>query len=290
MTFFHILPRAFLLLSLLMVPSRGQSEEKAVLNWHVSHFPPVNIMQGPFKGTGFADKTRKYFQDHLPLYQHQENDVGFGASMEASKTGELFCRADMIKTPEREETLYFSSPIFFASSRRLIFAGEKYSKIQPFLNGKGEVDFEKLLNSEELTFSYVTGRAYYKNEPEALVQYREKHPELAHRTSRAAYESMRDGKADLLVIYPFEFIYYLKEENLHNAYKSLKIQGLDPFSMAYITCIKSEVGKQIIDAVNGIIAKEKGIYHWLEYYREWVSEDEWKRVELAFRRNAIHQK
>ena len=151
---------------------------KQTVVWHVSHFPPANILNGEYKNEGFADKTRMYFQQELSDFSHEEKIVGFGDSIKASAEKISMCRADLLKTPAREKTLHYSKPLYFLSSRRLVVKREKMGLLQKYLSKKGEVEFSRFIESEGVRLSFVPGRAYFVEEPTAFTRYKQNNPQF----------------------------------------------------------------------------------------------------------------
>ena len=103
--------------------------------------------------------------------------------------------------------------------------------------------------------------------------------------SLQSFDAFRDGKVDFLIAYPFEYGYYARSAAVEKPYRTIRIRGFNPFATGYIACTKDSLGAQVITKVNEIADKQTGTYHWLTYYREWVSTDEWERVERFFARN-----
>lgn len=255
---------------------------KDVVTWHVSHFPPVNIMSGPFQNEGFADKTRLFFQRNLTDYTHEEVTQGYAQSMERAKSGAAFCRADMLKTPEREKVFHFSKPVYFTSGRRLLVSNDVFLQTSGFANKNGDVRFEELLTQPWAKYGYVKGRAYFPAEKEAITLYQTTHPELASDNSYEAFNLLRNEKANMLILYPFEYGYYLRLDEVPSHHRSLQLADMEPFSFAYFACSKTAQGKRVIEAVNQIVDKEDDLFSWLYYYKEWVSYEEWQRVTRFF--------
>ncbi|WP_417794123.1 hypothetical protein [Terasakiella pusilla] len=258
------------------------AQAKDVVTWHVSHFPPVNIMSGPFENEGFADKTRSFFQRNLMEYSHQDVTQGYAQSMESAQAGTAFCRADMLKTPEREKVFYFSQPVYFTSGRRLLVSNDIFLQTRGFANKNGDVRFSDLLGQPWAKYSYVKGRVYFPTEQEALKVYRDKHPELASENSYEAFNLLKREEANMMILYPFEYGYYLRLDDLAPSHRSLQLAEMEPFSYAYFACSKTPKGKRVIEAVNSIVKKEEDIYSWLYYYKEWVSHEEWQRIKRFF--------
>lgn len=265
-----------------MLPVTGWATDKVV--WHVSHFPPVNILSGEFAGQGYVDKTRKFFQDRLSDYHHETKIAGYGASMVAAQAGTPFCRADLLKTAEREKIFYYSNPSYFMSGRRLIIANEVFPKVRDFVNKNGSVRFEDVLQQPWAKFAFVKGRAYFLKEKQELVEYGKAHPDLGTETSKQAYDLFYEKKANLLILYPFEYYYYLRTEKQNTKSRSLGVMDMEEFAYGYFACSKTSVGKKVIDKINRVIDEETGMYQWLDFYKEWVSEDEWRRVNRSYKK------
>lgn len=256
---------------------QASDQEKVV--WHVSHFPPANILNGAYKGEGFADKTRRYFQKRIADFGHEDEVFGFKESFAAAAERKFFCRADLLKTSDREKVMVFSKPIYFLSSRRLVVKREAFGKLTAFLSKKGELDFERFISSDGVRLSYVPGRAYFIEEPESFTRYKQKNQTLAFKMSKHSFDAFHAGVADYVIAYPFEYAYYARTTGNDKPYRSVRIAGFKPFATGYIACSKSALGDKVIARVNAIVDEQKGAFPWLEYYRDWVADDEWDRVE-----------
>lgn len=258
------------------------AQAKDVVTWHVSHFPPVNIRFGPFQNEGFADKTRLFFQRNMAQFSHEEREQGYAESMESAKAGASFCRADMLKSPEREKFFYFSEPLYFTSGRRLLVSNDVFLQTRAFANRNGDVRFSDLLKQPWVKYGYVKGRVYFPKEDEVVGAYRKKNPDLARDNGQEAFQLFKSGGANMLILYPFEYGYYLRLEDMVSNHRSLQLADMEPFSYAYFACSKTPKGKRAIEAINTIVKKEEDIYSWLYYYKEWVSHEEWQRVKRFF--------
>lgn len=265
------------------------AEAKDVVTWHVSHFPPVNIRSGPFQNEGFADKTRLFFQRNMTQFSHEEREQGYAQSMESAKAGASFCRADMLKSEEREKFFHFSEPIYFTSGRRLLVSNDVFLRTRAFANKNGDVRFSDLLRQPWVKYAYVKGRVYFPQEDQAVKAYRQKNPALARNNSHEAFHLLKDNGANMLILYPFEYGYYLRLEDIVSSHRSLQLEDMEPFSYAYFACSKTPKGKRAIEAINAIVKKEADIYSWLYYYKEWVSHEEWQRVKRFFYKVTLDQ-
>lgn len=268
------------MLCLSLSPVTGWAADPLV--WHVSHFPPANILSGEFEGQGFADKTRKFFQARLSDYRHETQNVGYGASMTAAADGVTFCRADLLKTPEREKIFHYSRPTYFMSGRRLIVDNEIFSQVRDYTNKNGDVRFYDVLQQPWAKFAFVKGRAYFADEKQKLVAYQNAYADLGTESSKQAYDRFYAKEANLLILYPFEYYYYLRSQKQTSKSRSLQVMDMTPFAFGYFACTKNAAGQKVIDQINQVIDHETGMYQWLDFYKEWVSEDEWRRVKRAF--------
>ena len=157
----------------------------------------------------------------------------------------------------------------------------------PFINDKGEVDFDELISSKDIRLSFVPGRAYFKEKSEAFLKYKQTHPEYSYETSLGSFDAFRDDKVDFVIAYAFEFGYYARVEAREKPFRSVRIAGLNPFAIGYIACTKDDLDRKVIDQVDEIVAVQNGIYPWLDYYKDWVSGDEISRVEKYIQRQAV---
>lgn len=274
-----------LLAAVLILIATGPAHADAAprITWMVNDYPPSNILSGPLAGQGFGDRTFRYFAERLPEFQHDISPASVQTFQElARRHQDGICKWSLLKTPERENYLIFSGPIYFIISNQVIVQQARQALLAPFLNANGAVDVKALLADTRLTVSVVRGRAYLPVIDQALqANLGAAHIQISTH-DLAPLKQVATGWVDYTFGYPFEVLWNACEQGQDWAFAYFPVAGEAIYRLAYFGCSRGPLSEQLIARINALITAAGPRPPWLAYYLEWLDEAARARFEQEF--------
>lgn len=252
------------------------NEQKTSLVWFVRHFPPAMIRQGPFYGQGYIDQFLDLIAQRFSSYQHIQTTAVLTRALEEMKGSEkLLCHPALIATEARKKFLSFSDPIQVLIPNGLIVEGLNQQQFLPFMNEKGELSLEALLNS-----SYKVGvikkRSYGKQIDQVLQKHANALVPIAgddKLLTQLRKMQLRE-QFDAVISYSDELQLVTEESLLKpNEFVFIPIAEASMMANGRIGCATNNLSKKFITELNEWIATEKIRQSINAYYLRWLGTD-----------------
>ncbi|MFB9354487.1 transporter substrate-binding domain-containing protein [Sneathiella chinensis] len=246
------------------------------INWFVGHFPPVHF--APSETTpdtanlqGFGDRNLTYLSDHLTGFNHAfYRGTSYRRSEALIRTSDLACNPTMLKTPEREQYIAFSDPIYVVLPNMLAYRPGDDWKFTPHLTD-GKIDMHSLVQDRQRRGSVTLGRSYGKAVDEALQSVGTV-PHIAQlRHSQLAINLLDVGRIDYVIAFPSEISHFRSlNKQRPDGIRYFPIKGMNELIKGHVGCTKNPNGLKVIEAVNKIIRDTNPYPLFKSYYLEWL--------------------
>lgn len=261
------------LLTFIVLLIAGQALAEEPLNWYRMEFPPVFISTGEARNQGFGDVLLRMLIAKLPQYQHQLIDAPLERVLDqTSDGGELACANSLLRTPERENRMYFSNIYLTPPSNGVIIRASNRSRFEPFLD-TGRLSLTRLLQTEKFTIGIQRSRSY--GLPiNAILAHHQGQPYLREKPGHGAnFALLSDLSAqrgiDLVIAYPLETAYWLKTSRSPIPLHFLPVAEALDHEEWRAACSRTPQGKQAIATINEVLADPTFQQGFLRAYAAW---------------------
>lgn len=193
------------------------------------------------------------------------------------------CAANRIKTPERQEFSLFSTPQNIYLSHKLYRLAQKKPLPKEVLNEHGEIISLKNL------FEYFPSKVLGTGDDASYGDFLD--AEIAKLNDANVYvrgggkrlsslnEMLMKKRLDFLLFYPND-INLLTSNTIE--LESYSIAGSTPYMLGHFTCSKSEIGQQVINDINKILAKAYQSKNFYQVYQQWLLPADFKKLNNYF--------
>ena len=213
--------------------------------WGEMDLPPISYLSGPLKGKGMLNRQLDQILANLPNYNQARIPVSIRRLIVEMKAGHRFCFQALTKNKEREEFIEFITPTMLTLPFGLITTEENKSKLDPFLNSKGEIDLNALLESGTVTLADFKGRSYSPGIDKTLARFRQdENGTIATKSGMPdwtlAVKQILHNRIDGLIGKPGEVLLVAKEYNLPSQPLYFPILGEEKYTLLYAGCAKGD--------------------------------------------------
>ncbi|MDU9412429.1 TIGR02285 family protein [Pseudomonas sp. zfem005] len=265
------LRRALLGCALLGAAGACLAEPAPLITWTVRDMAPFNIMEGPLKGQGIADRMLGLLQQRLPQYRHLNSRVNRARANQMFARDTLTCDAGVLRTQEREQLMYFSIPTLGVVTNGVVVRQEREAQMRPFLHD-GKIDLAAFLADPHQRLGVLVERSYgpaidatlHAAPPERL---------LVHHGNNALgslLQMQEHGRISALLGYWPEVRYLAETEGMEvSNLRFYPVQGMPSYLLAHVGCSKTPEGKKAIEAINQVIRELRG-EELIQLYARWL--------------------
>lgn len=265
------LRRALLGCALLGAAGACLAEPAPLITWTVRDMAPFNIMEGPLKGQGIADRMLGLLQQRLPQYRHLNSRVNRARANQMFARDTLTCDAGVLRTQEREQLMYFSIPTLGVVTNGVVVRQEREAQMRPFLHD-GKIDLAAFLADSHQRLGVLVERSYgpaidatlHATPPERL---------LVHHGNNALgslLQMQEHGRISALLGYWPEVRYLAETEGMEvSNLRFYPVQGMPSYLLAHVGCSKTPEGKKAIAAINEVIRELRG-EELIQLYARWL--------------------
>jgi len=242
------------------------------LPWAVLDFPPFQVLDGEFRGSGSFDGLLDLLTRKLPDFDHEVQTVTFARREEEIRQGRPLCTPGIFKTPERELHWTFSIPALVHLDNRLVFLRSKAARLQ----GSAPADLDAVAGQLDLVAGVATGRSFAPT-IDATLRKRAAQPNIVIRPMKSAqiYQLMVNGEIDYSISFPHEAAYFGRQAQLNqNEVLVRPIAGAPPFIFTYVACTKGPWGDAVIGRVNTILRAERSTAGYRSFSERWYRDDD----------------
>ena len=268
---------AILFLFLLTAFAQAEAIKRETVFWYISDFPPAYILTGPSQGQGMGDRRIQILAKRMPEFRHEIVVAPQSRFMEMVKAKSNVCNAGLLKTPERETFMEFSAvPYGEALPNGIITTRKRLDLFMPFLNNQGELRLDDFLASGKSRLGIIASRSFGAGIDAVLKKYAQRAsivPSSDHLSSRLMKLS-NQNEFDAVIAYPTELLYLTRELGLdEKEFVFLPVAEEPQLTGAFIACSKSEFGKEVMAAINRLLADPVVQREIAAAYRAWLPKD-----------------
>jgi uncharacterized protein (TIGR02285 family) len=238
------------------------------IHWLQADFAPCHIPVNSNKA-GYCDLIDQIIIDKLPEYSHTFELSTLSRYVNIMQTEVDFCTSDLLRSAEREKYLYYSKTRLYVLPNGVI-AREGDSRLAPYVNEQGEVDFEKLLRSG-LSLGLNEGRFYGAGIDAQLKQMADKSPIVFIGSELKTIQMLIMNRFDYSLANPTEIGLFEFNEPESNKVVFYPIAGRNNLLSTHISCRKSVHGEQVINKIDQRLSAQEDAAI-IEAYLSWVPE------------------
>ncbi|MDH0863096.1 TIGR02285 family protein [Mitsuaria sp. GD03876] len=233
------------------------------ITWLASDHAPQ--MKGA-DASGVTARVTTYLGKHWPTVQHEVVFANAKRSWQMIENGDEVCRANLVRTTEREKSAYFTNTQL-TPPPQLIVRRDRLKRLPR--NAAGEVRLAQLLADTSLRGALIDGRSYGPALDEQLA--------ARPAASAVALYSPRDFGARVLQMLSLDRADYSVDQDMALVMAgnppdlvSVPIQGASELVMAGIACPRTPWGLAAIRGIDkaygrpeGAANLREGLMHWL---------------------------
>ncbi len=248
-----------------------------VMQWYTSHWPPYRISEGPYAGQGSFDLMLEQLINALPQYKHQINQIHLARIVKVSATtNENHCTFGLRYTPERDKRTYFSQPAGMLPNLAINIL-PNHNKLNA-LNSVEAVQMKELVKDPDLLGLIENDRAY----PAVIAaQINKAGSNLgsSSMTTMNPVQLLAAKRVDYVVDYPNRLRYFGLEARQEVQLVFKPIAEIPHFSYTYVSCSKTETGKNWIKDIDAALSQLKQNPDYKNAMYRWFSEQEQQQLE-----------
>jgi uncharacterized protein (TIGR02285 family) len=219
-----------------------------------------------------------YLIDHMPQFQHRllVGDMARADYELAHEDG--VCKPGLMKTPERAVFALFNKRVVpFPGFHLAVRKGER-ARFKPFMDEAGKLDLARLARSEILVGGYVTSTPHigtvqhFIEDPERRVRL-EKSP-----GSKQLLGALQGGRIDFTIVLPIEADIFAAAAGHPGEFALLPIKAVPSYLETFIACSNGPLGKQAIDAIDGVLQTDANWQSFLAPLKPWLDPSDYAQI------------
>jgi uncharacterized protein (TIGR02285 family) len=247
------------------------------INWYLYDLPPFVINEGPQKGTGFVDQIlRKQLIPALAGYRHRIIVVPLQRLSLMLKTDPAACNPALLKNPEREQFMTFSSPYMAVIPGGAFVRRADGVRLAPYVDASGKLALSRILEDGKATVGIDSARSYGAAIDGVIKPYKEKGNIFGLSTpdaTKSLLQMVAGGRIYLALAQPFEQPYYFGHKAGEQALRFYPLAEQADYVLNHTVCAKGEFGQEVIRKVNALWAQPKARAAVTGYYAGWLDEE-----------------
>lgn len=268
-------------LFLLQFAASASAAELNEVTWILPEFPPFFITEPALQGQGYGDGELRYLTGHLTQFHHAvlyATPVRLWHEMEHR---DAVCTISAAKLPEREAFALFSARATLGTTNDVIVRSDRLARFQPFLDKNGHIDLNRLAADTTLTGSYSSGSSYGPVIDSFIKNPNRKTPLEQSPHMRLPLSLVDKGRLDFVFGYYMEMAYYRRTHPGSADFTSLPTTPEPQRQDGYVVCSKGPRGREIIAAIDALLAPNEAMLDYVENLRSWYSPSEMEAVRKA---------
>jgi uncharacterized protein (TIGR02285 family) len=226
-----------------------QSSFAADVTWLKTDWPPHQITTGLYQDQGTFDVMQKLLVNRLPHLTHQTQVVNLPRLEQAFlQRKKAVCSFGSLFSTPRTLTRWYSKAVAVLPGLAVHFRQSTDVRHYAAIQDNGHIDLAALVKDKSLTGAYQPNRFYPSSVMEAAQHANFIPQEFTSQINAASL--LLSKRVDYVVEYPERMAFYLKQNQQKQQLQSLTVADASPYVVSYITCNKSEAGKQLIAEIN----------------------------------------
>lgn len=256
-----------LVVSAMVLPLPAQSRETVL--WAALDFPPFQVREGEFKGSGSFDGLLDLMVSQLADLDHDVVTMTFARREEEIRQGRRLCTPGLFRTPAREKLLEFSLPALIHLDNRLVFRAANKDRFE----GSQPADLEALLKQPDLVGGIISERSFAPN-IDPLLRQAGGSPNLLARPmkSQQIFELLGRGEIDYTILFPHEATYLARQLPGAAPVRLRPIAGTPPYIFTHVACTKGPWGAAMIERINQVLRQQQRLPHYRALSERWYDE------------------
>jgi uncharacterized protein (TIGR02285 family) len=237
--------------------------------WASVDFPPFQIVDGPYQGTGSFDGMRDLLIREMRDVKHDLVQMNFVEREEAFKGGRLLCSPGMFHTPARERYLVFSKPTLVHLDNRLVFTKRNANRFP----AGSPVDLEKVFGDRWLVGGLIASRSFAPN-IDALIRRYGGSPNVQLRSLKPSQvlDLLLQGKIDYTIMFSHEAAFLERQAGKEGSLSYRQIAGTPPYILTQVACTRSAWGERVVARVNRLVRQQRNRPEYRQLSERWYAE------------------
>lgn len=239
--------------------------------WAVLDFPPFQIRDGEFRGSGSFDGLLETLIKQLPEFDHEVVAMTFARREEEIRQGQRLCTPGLFRTPAREQLLTFSVPALIHLDNRLVFLSSRADR----LDVGPHADLNLLLKRYDLVAGVVSGRSFAPN-IDPLIQQHAQAKNLVMRPIKSSqmFELLINGEIDYTILFPHETNYLARQYGRSGGLAVRPIAGTPPYIFTHVACTKGSWGEATIARIDHILKMQRRLREYRALSERWYDQSD----------------
>ena len=234
------------------------------ITWLASDHAPV--MTGS-DASGVTSRVITYLGKYWPQVQHEIVFANAKRSWQMIESGDEVCRANMVRTPEREKVAYFINTQL-TPPPQLVVRRDRLAKLPR--NAAGEVQLQRLFNDTSLRGALIDGRSYGPALDEVLAG-RPANGAIALYAPKdfgaRLLQMISLGRADYSIDQDMALVMAGNPKDL----VTVPIQGASELVMAGVACPRTAWGLAAIRGIDRAYGRPEGAANLREGLMRWLT-------------------
>lgn len=233
--------------------------------------PPIFITEKALQGQGYGDGELRYLTSHLPQFQHTILYATTSRVWHEMEHRDGICVISVAKLPEREKFAVFSARPVYGATNNVIVRTDKLAGFQPFLDKNGHIDLDRLAADSHLVGAYSDGASYGPVIDAFIRDPARKTPLELTPHMRVPLSLLDKDRLDFVFGYYMEMAYYRRTHERSSAFTALPTSPEPLRQDSYIACSDGPRGREVIAAIDTLLASDDAMLAYVENLRGWYS-------------------
>ena len=249
--------------------------------WAYPDFPPYHITLGEDAGEGTGDLIIRMLEKDLPGYRYRELVTPPSRILQEMREGRHVCSVSVLRTPEREKFMAFSSvPSMPPASIGITLLRSRRQDVPASAN----LSLADLLSQRRWTIGVARGRSYGKR----IDQLLKSHPgQVRYRAGYDVYEGLLKmllyHRVDFILGYSGEAYYVSQVLGVSARVIDIPLRGQHGQRPGYVACPKTSWGRQFLRKVSRVLDKERGTAQYRRYLERWQAPNSLGQFDRLYR-------
>ncbi len=241
---------------------------KDTITWFTRDWPPAYIAQGPLQNQGTFDLLTQALIRQLPQFQHQLQMTSLSAREQKMQQDTPYCFFGALKTPEREQYLYYSDVAFLTHSVKLFMLAQH--PLVERLPKTGAINLVELLQQPDFIGISEKKRTYPAAINQLIQNNRLRLVDVTEGSTNIL-QILGQQRADYLIEYQ-DRIEYLRQQSTQTFdLIQRNIQGETALEPVYVACRKTPDAVAKIAAINQALATLRPTADYQQAMLRWSS-------------------
>ena len=246
------------------------AQQEKTVTWTPLDFPPFFIAKGQHATKGIADEIVKVLTSKMPGYRFVSASSNLARFQEDLKAGKPYANPAILKTPEREQYMVFTVPVYLTPPNGITILK---TRLKDFSADGKPLLLADLLKKEGIKIGIAKGRKYGK-QIDDLLKAHEGKPQIEVRAGGDAYEGLfhmlLKGRIDCVLGFPHEAVFFEKEFNKSSLVSTIGLKENPDYLLSRVALPKTPWGEQVRNDMNAVLNKERATDAWRGIVERWL--------------------